>query len=207
MTSVPDTAASRRDRIAAAGIRIIATQGLRALTHRAVDHEAGLPQGSTSYYARTRAELIELIADALGARAERAIERLRPLDPGQLPERRDEAIDVVAAQVADLVQVMAEDVPAQRARYALLLELSPEDPAWSTLSGPAGVREAVLSLAGDALGRLGVRDASGRAQELLALVDGLLFTHLVTDTTAPVASVTWAYLSGLRLEGDGTVHR
>ncbi|WP_336637477.1 hypothetical protein [Micrococcus luteus] len=172
-----------------------------------MDHEAGLPQGSTSYYARTRAELIELIADALGARAERAIERLRPLDPGQLPERRDEAIDVVAAQVADLVQVMAEDVPAQRARYALLLELSPEDPAWSTLSGPAGVREAVLSLAGDALGRLGVRDASGRAQELLALVDGLLFTHLVTDTTAPVASVTWAYLSGLRLEGDGTVHR
>lgn len=202
MTSAPDTATSRRDRIADAGIRIIGDRGLRALTHRAVDQEAGLPQGSTSYYAPKRAELIALIADALGARAEQAIEELRPLDPDRLPEGCDEAIDVVAAQVADLAQVMAKDVPVQRARYALLLELSPEDPAWSALSGPARVREAVLGLAEAALGRLGVRDASGRAWELLALVDGLLLRQVVTAGPAPLQPVVQAFIRGLQKEGD-----
>jgi hypothetical protein len=33
---------------------------MRGLTHRAVDRAAGLPVGSTSYYARTRAALLEL---------------------------------------------------------------------------------------------------------------------------------------------------
>ncbi|MFL0424964.1 TetR/AcrR family transcriptional regulator [Micrococcus luteus] len=204
MTSPPDTASAalRRDRIADAGIRIIGAQGLRALTHRAVDQEAGLPQGSTSYYARTRAELIALIADALGARAERAIQELSPLDLGRLPERCDEAIGVVAAQVAELAQVMGEDVTALRARYALLLELSPEDPAWSSLRGPARVREVVLTMAEEALGRVGVRDDSGRARELLALVDGLLFRQAVTAGPAPIQPVVETFIRGLPKDGN-----
>jgi DNA-binding transcriptional regulator YbjK len=43
-----------------ATIAILAGQGMRGLTHRAVDHEAGLPLGTTSNYARTRAALLEL---------------------------------------------------------------------------------------------------------------------------------------------------
>ncbi|MDY6054978.1 MAG: hypothetical protein SPI96_03700 [Micrococcus sp.] len=97
---------------------------------------------------------------------------------------------------------MAEDVPTQRARYALLLELSPEDPAWSTLSGPAGVREAVLSLAGDALGRLDIHDASGRARELLALVDGLLFRQVVTAEPTPIQPVVQTFIRGLPKESS-----
>lgn len=201
MTSAPDAAcaASRREWIAVAGIRIIGTRGLRALTHRAVDQEAGLPQGSTSYYARTRAELIALIADELGTRAERTIEELGPLDSRRLSQGRQETIDIVATQVADLAQVMSEDMTAQRARYALLLELSPEDPAWSALHGPARVREAVLNLAEEALSQLDIYDTSGRARELLALVDGLLFGHVVTGTPAPLAAVITAYLRGISL--------
>ncbi|MFB9688525.1 TetR/AcrR family transcriptional regulator [Amycolatopsis plumensis] len=48
------------DVIADAAISVIATDGMRGLTHRAVDRAAGLPVGSTSYYARTRAALLEL---------------------------------------------------------------------------------------------------------------------------------------------------
>jgi DNA-binding transcriptional regulator YbjK len=44
--------------IADAGLRLIARDGLRGLTHRAVDAEAGLPVGSTSYYLRKRDDLI-----------------------------------------------------------------------------------------------------------------------------------------------------
>ncbi len=43
-----------------AAIEVIAAEGMRGLTHRAVDRAAGLPAGSTSYYARTRAALLEL---------------------------------------------------------------------------------------------------------------------------------------------------
>ena len=46
--------------IADAAIEVIAAEGMRGLTHRAVDRFAGLPAGSTSYYARTRAALLEL---------------------------------------------------------------------------------------------------------------------------------------------------
>ncbi|WP_051791572.1 TetR/AcrR family transcriptional regulator [Amycolatopsis jejuensis] len=38
---------------------------MRGLTHRAVDRAAGLPAGSTSYYARTRVALLELAADRM----------------------------------------------------------------------------------------------------------------------------------------------
>ncbi len=43
-----------------AAIEVIAESGMRGLTHRAVDRAAGLPAGSTSYYARTRAALLSL---------------------------------------------------------------------------------------------------------------------------------------------------
>ncbi len=65
-----------------AAIEVIAAEGMRGLTHRAVDRFAGLPPGSTSYYARTRGALLEL-----------AISRMVELDdvtldppPGELAE-------------------------------------------------------------------------------------------------------------------------
>lgn len=63
-----------------AAIAILAGRGMRGLTHRAVDEAAGLPSGTTSNYAPTRAALIELslarmteleIADIFGAAADR----------------------------------------------------------------------------------------------------------------------------------------
>jgi DNA-binding transcriptional regulator YbjK len=48
----------RLSAIADAGLRLIAREGLRGLTHRAVDVEVGLPAGSTSYYFRKRDDLV-----------------------------------------------------------------------------------------------------------------------------------------------------
>ncbi|MFG2846668.1 TetR/AcrR family transcriptional regulator [Kitasatospora sp. NPDC048296] len=47
--------------IADAAIDLIADAGLRGLTHRAVDDASGLPAGSTSNLARTRAALLDLV--------------------------------------------------------------------------------------------------------------------------------------------------
>ncbi|RKS06732.1 TetR family transcriptional regulator [Nocardiopsis sp. Huas11] len=52
-------AGTRAELIAATALELIAERGLRGLTHRAVDEAAGLPPGSTSYHARTRARLVE----------------------------------------------------------------------------------------------------------------------------------------------------
>jgi DNA-binding transcriptional regulator YbjK len=42
-----------------AAISVVGSDGLRELTHRAVDRRADLPAGSTSYYFRTRSALLQ----------------------------------------------------------------------------------------------------------------------------------------------------
>ena len=64
MTGQPDLAAAHDD------LRGRAERGgLRGLTHRAVDREAGLPEGSCSAYLRTRQALVlaltEYVAEGL----------------------------------------------------------------------------------------------------------------------------------------------
>ncbi|RJQ89260.1 TetR/AcrR family transcriptional regulator [Amycolatopsis panacis] len=55
----------RKAKIGDAAIEVIAADGMRGLTHRAVDRAAGLPPGSTSYYARTRSALLDLAAERM----------------------------------------------------------------------------------------------------------------------------------------------
>lgn len=50
---------SRQTRIADVAIRTLARDGMRGLTHSAVDRTAGLPQGLASYYYRTRQALLQ----------------------------------------------------------------------------------------------------------------------------------------------------
>ncbi|MEO1062545.1 MAG: TetR family transcriptional regulator [Actinomycetota bacterium] len=64
---------TRADRLTDAGLAVLAAQGMRGLTHRAVDAEAQVPQGTCSNYFRTREELIA----ALGRRI---FDRLTPDD-------------------------------------------------------------------------------------------------------------------------------
>lgn len=61
----------RRRLLADAGLRVLAAQGARGLTHRAVDVEAAVPAGTASNYFRSRDAL-------LGALGERIMERFAP---------------------------------------------------------------------------------------------------------------------------------
>jgi hypothetical protein len=51
---------ARTRQVGDAAIAVLAAHGARGLTHRAVDQAAGLPSGTTSNYARTRAALLTL---------------------------------------------------------------------------------------------------------------------------------------------------
>nr|WSW70507.1 TetR family transcriptional regulator [Streptomyces sp. NBC_00995] len=72
-------ASSRAALITDAALALLAERGMRGLTHRAVDARAGLPQGSTSNYARTRQSLLEATVRRLAER------EARVLAPGELP--------------------------------------------------------------------------------------------------------------------------
>ncbi|GAA4696365.1 TetR/AcrR family transcriptional regulator [Nocardioides conyzicola] len=72
--AAPDAATAtplspRRRTLLDAALHVIADEGLKGLTHRAVDRRAGLPEGSCSAYWRTRnalqAALTEYVAGAL----------------------------------------------------------------------------------------------------------------------------------------------
>lgn len=60
----------RRQQLVEAAVVVVARSGLRGLTHRAVDAQAGLPEGSCSAYLRTRmallTALVEHVARTLG---------------------------------------------------------------------------------------------------------------------------------------------
>src|SRR5690606_33148997 len=73
---------ARRQALADAGIAVLAREGSRGLTHRAVDSEAGVPVGTTSNYFRSREALVTGLFDRIGA-------RLAPT-PEDLAARADE---------------------------------------------------------------------------------------------------------------------
>lgn len=83
----------RREHIGDAGVRLIARDGVHALTHLQVDTEAGLPRGSTSYYARTRRDLLALVVNRLSDGSQADINDLRSPRPsaGRRPPRSSSA--------------------------------------------------------------------------------------------------------------------
>jgi DNA-binding transcriptional regulator YbjK len=105
----------RPSALADAGLRLIAREGLRGLTHRAVDAEAGVPIGSTSYYFRTRDELVT-------ACVRRLVELdLAELATAGLAERRMTP-EMLADLGADLMwHWITVDPHRHLARYELLL--------------------------------------------------------------------------------------
>ncbi|WP_350271040.1 TetR family transcriptional regulator [Brevibacterium sp. CBA3109] len=67
---------SRRDVVTDSAIAVVAEQGVRGLTHRAVDALAELPVGSTSNVYRTRDALITGIMERIGELNSQQLERL-----------------------------------------------------------------------------------------------------------------------------------
>lgn len=107
---------TRAELVADAAVTVLARDGLRGLTHRAVDAEAGLPDGSTSNCFRSRSALLEAIA----ARLEEL--DLAALTSGPQPDMA--STPAVAAYLAGNVKLMTSrrHVRTTRARLALLLD-------------------------------------------------------------------------------------
>lgn len=158
---------SRRTRITDAAIHTLATEGMRGLTHRAVDRAADLPEGSTSYYFRTRSALLTATVD-----------RLAEIDVAELPEPVADLDDFTADLATRMHQWTTTDRTRQLARYELALEATRRPELRAALArGDAAIRSGVADL----FAATGAARPNDSAHLLVACIDGLLFDQTVGD--------------------------
>lgn len=104
----------RRRDLCDAAIRVLADHGSRGLTHGRVDRVAGVPDGTTSYYYRTRAALLRGVG-----------KRVAEIDVANLQSVIDEPVDPRSpfAHLARLTMIQADGsgLMLNRARHELLL--------------------------------------------------------------------------------------
>ncbi|RKT03149.1 TetR family transcriptional regulator [Streptomyces sp. 3211.6] len=163
--SASASAPDRRTLIADTAIGLVASSGLRGLTHRAVDGAAGLPAGSTSYYFRTRTALIAACYRRL---AELNVSE-GPLSP---PADRDAAARALGALLHHWLTAGRE---RQLARFELSLEAA-RNPELEPDLREAGL--AVRARAAAVLAALGAPEPQESAELLAAWTDGLLYDRL-----------------------------
>jgi AcrR family transcriptional regulator len=189
----PPRGDDRRAAIADAAIHLVATRGLRGLTHRAVDTEAGLPPGSTSYYLRTRDALLTACVTRM---LDRDLAAQPPADPSSNPA------ELMSAMVLQLTGHRSED---QVARYELSLEASRRPELLDAITqGGRVLREHLAGI----LGGLGIREPEQAAWPFAAMLDGLIWDRvagagrtLADDVfEAAVRRAVGALLAGFRTD-------
>jgi AcrR family transcriptional regulator len=169
--------ADRRTEILDTALRVLAEHGMRGLTHRAVDAQAGIATGSTSYYFRSRSALVA-----------GCVERLLALDLAV----EAAAVSAVGGDARALVDVLVDVGVAmattQRHRTLARYELSlaaVRDP--QLRPGLVRAGDTIRAFGADALRALGASEADRSAEELAAALDGLVFTALVRGPHEPAA--------------------
>lgn len=156
----------RRVQIADAALAVLGADGSRGLTHRAIDRELDLPDGSTSYYFRTRDALLRAAA-----------ERLLSLDSAD--------VDAVSTRGGGAALVARWLAPERRvhliARFELLLTAA-RDPSFDFMSK---ARTRFLQHVERGLRQSGVASPRTAAIAYVAAVEGLLFQALVAGPLRP----------------------
>ena len=155
--------------VADAALAVLAREGSRGLTHRAVDSQAGLPAGSTSYYYRSRAALLTA-----------CVRRLVQMDHAQLGQMTPVMTATSAGTLADgLAGVLHRWLTVDRWRHLARYELSLESVRRPELAaelhrGGAEIRKRIAGV----LGGLGATEPDRQASVLVACIDGLLFDSI-----------------------------
>lgn len=157
----------RSEVIAETAITLLAERGMRGLTHRAVDSAAGLPPGSTSNLARTRAALLEL---TLG--------RLTELEAAVFTVGQGDLVETLS----EILMLQLKDRRRTLARYELALEATrrPELRAIYDRTG-AQFRDPAVAL----MTAAGSRDPVRHGRQLVAFAEGVMFDAVAGAGTTP----------------------
>lgn len=156
-----------RQALLEAAIRIVATQGLRGLTYRAVAEEAGVTHGSVRYHFGDRATLIE---EALAFAVERSIEgaELSSDQPG------------FEGFARGLVSLVAGNPDVQAFQYELALEARRRPELRPTMER---FNDSYRAAAHRELARNGLDDPD-LANLIFTTIDGLVFHQTVYGNPA-----------------------
>jgi DNA-binding transcriptional regulator YbjK len=164
----------RSETVADTAIALLAERGMRGLTHRAVDEAAGLPPGSTSNLARTRAALLELTLSRLTELEMRALAPAYESTSTELPG--------LVSGMAAALHVQLKDRMRTLARYELALEAT-RRPELRKIYDQAGrrFRDPAVAL----LAAMGSKDPVRHARQLVAFSEGLMFDAIVGAGETP----------------------
>jgi DNA-binding transcriptional regulator YbjK len=152
-------------------LRLIADSGVDAVSHRAVAELAGVPLGSTTYWFRSRQEMLR---EALEYFVRTEIETLRERLAGVLRKRLSRA-GLVDEFTAFLLPQLGSERWRTIAQYALLQEsvrqpeLEPVCRQWN---------QAWIEALTDVFSSMRARDPRLEARMFLAMLDGLLLGEL-----------------------------
>jgi DNA-binding transcriptional regulator YbjK len=183
---------SRRPLLADAAITVLAREGGRGLTHRAVDREAHVPEGTTKNYHPTRQSLLEAVAARMAETHRAAVERLRETTPASAtpsqlrmlyPALIRRAVEGDPTQTLAMFELYLEAVRRPAIRAALGEMVADNARAVAELHRAAGVRSSVadaglldasllgvlvsqLALAPDTLNTIGLDDVDSVGTQL-----------------------------------------
>ncbi|MFB9528508.1 TetR/AcrR family transcriptional regulator [Nonomuraea roseola] len=191
----------RSETVAEAAITLLAERGMRGLTHRAVDELAGLPPGSTSNLARTRAALLELTLLRLTELEEHAfapaVEAGGFPAPGATVETGGHQPEL-AGLLAGVLVVQLSDRRRTLARYELALEAT-RRPELREIYDRVGARfrEPAVAL----LAAAGSQDPVRHGRQLVAYGEGIMFDAIagagVTPSIEDLTAGLTEFLSGM----------
>ena len=175
----PTATADRRAALADAALGVLEGGGGRALTHRAVDERAGLPQGSTSNYFPTREALLTAALGRLVELERPSVQAMEALVPGGPYGPRRSAELVAEMIIRDWLA--GERAGLSVARYELTLEARRRPKFQRALNE---VRREYVLIAEQLLPAAGCTDPRRHAPQLLAMLDGLMVNQLFEPATA-----------------------
>lgn len=187
---------NRRNRIAECAINIVATEGIRALTHRSVDDRLELPAGSTSYYFRTKRSLLEAM---VGHLTDKSRKDFRSTHRTALPDLHRTSV-VIGRSLDHLLARRRADIAA---RYALAIEVADDPDLRAALASCFFSRDQATEL----FRQLNAADPFEAAADLVSLCEGLVFDRfagprsldgIAAGSAASVAQLTAAVSTFLR---------
>jgi DNA-binding transcriptional regulator YbjK len=164
---------ARQEQLLSAAARVVARSGLRGLTHRAVDAEAGLPEGSTSAYMRTRVALLTRLTEYVTSQFAH--------DISDLTQRIEEhaAIDgYVVQQTLAMLRSWLQDPDLLLVRMELTIEGSRQREVADILQVQWVQLVQIVEHAMEATGK---EHSPVRARTLLAAIDGVLLRAVRED--------------------------
>lgn len=169
----PRTLSPRRRQLLESALEVVGENGLRGLTHRAVDRQAGLPEGSCSAYLRTRSALHGALASFVASRLGDDVRRLA--------EDLASCADLESTQ--DAILGLFQNWLATPSLLVAKLELTMEatrDPALAEIFAES--RRELVAVVDTALEQHTLtsesQPAPDRAEALVAALDGVLLGAL-----------------------------